>query len=59
MPGWINMPIRIETRERIDKIKKDGKSYDKFLNEVLDELDTWKSLEVAQHKEEPKIKTEG
>ena len=37
MPGWINVPVKIETRERLEAIKRKGQSYDSVINELLDE----------------------
>jgi len=37
MPGWINVPVRIETRERLDKVKQDKQSYDAVINELVNE----------------------
>jgi hypothetical protein len=39
MPGWINMPIKVETRQRLDTVKRDkAQSYNALINELLDEL---------------------
>ena len=36
MPGWINVPIRAETHERLNKAKgEEKKSFDKFVTELL------------------------
>lgn len=39
MPGWINVPMRIETRNRLDELRQDNQSYDKIINELLDNLE--------------------
>ncbi len=36
MPGWINVPVKIETRDRLDTIKRVGQSYDNLINEIVD-----------------------
>ena len=35
MPGWINVPVKVETRERLDKVKQDKQSYDSIVNELV------------------------
>lgn len=44
MPGWINVALKVETRNRLDKIKEDlpdnvSKSYDRIINDLLDDLE--------------------
>ncbi len=38
MPGWINVPIKIETRNRLEALKKAWQSYDSLINEIVDAL---------------------
>jgi len=38
MPGWINVPVRIETRNKLDALKRDDQSYDKLINEMIEEI---------------------
>lgn len=38
MPGWINVPMKIETRNRLDPLKREGQSYDSLINEIVDAL---------------------
>ncbi len=47
MPGWINVPVRIETRNRLDAVKHDTQSYDKIINELLDKIEDITHKEVA------------
>lgn len=35
MPGWINVPMKMETRDKLDKIRKEGQSYDSVINELM------------------------
>lgn len=35
MPGWIHVPVRIETHNKLDTIKREGQSYDSLINELL------------------------
>jgi len=46
MPGWINVPVRIETRNKLDALKRVDQSYDKLLNELMDEI----QMLLEQHK---------
>lgn len=36
MPGWINIPIKIETHQRLNKVREKEQSFDKFINKLLD-----------------------
>ncbi len=36
MPGWINVPVRVETRDRLEALKRAGQSYDSLINEIVD-----------------------
>ncbi len=38
MPGWIGVPMKVETRDRLDKLKRVGQSYDSLVNEIVDAL---------------------
>lgn len=38
MPGWINIPVKVETRERLDKVKgAKVQSYDSLINALIDQ----------------------
>lgn len=52
MPGWINVPVRIETKERMDKLKNNTKkSSDKLINELLDLADKVERKITLENKE--------
>ena len=38
MPGWIGVPMKVETRDRLDLLKREGQSYDNLVNEMVDAL---------------------
>ena len=50
MPGWIGLNIRVETRDRLNTLKREGQSYDKLINEIVDALPE-KPAEVVEAKE--------
>ena len=57
MPGWINVPVKIETRNRLEQIKKQGESYDKVINELLDNFKPVAHIDIPEIKERNEIIT--